>query len=298
MNKLWSDRKDINQKIEKFTIGKDAELDIRIAAYDMLGSMAHAIMLYESDLMNREDLSQILTELNKLLDQVENGEFIIEEGVEDVHSQVEFILTRNIGEPGKKLHTSRSRNDQVLVDLKLYYRDFLQVIGKKIETIVGLFLKKSERHREVLMPGYTHMQVAMPSSFGLWFGAYGEALIHDFAVIKNTLEIINHNPLGSAAGYGTSFPIRRKPPATRFQIRKTARCWSDRMHLCASVLRRSGAGRTSLSSAIATGGSSRTRAAAISIARGNPRSSSSGGSASTSARVCGSRRAPTARREG
>ena len=210
MNKLWSDRKDINQKIEKFTIGKDAELDIRIATYDMLGSMAHAIMLYESDLMNREDLSQILTELNKLLDQVENGEFIIEEGVEDVHSQVEFILTRNIGEPGKKLHTSRSRNDQVLVDLKLYYRDFLQVIGKKIETIVGLFLRKSERHQEVLMPGYTHMQVAMPSSFGLWFGAYGEALIHDFAVIKNTLEIINHNPLGSAAGYGTSFPIRRK----------------------------------------------------------------------------------------
>src|SRR5690606_34484804 len=112
MNKLWSDRKDINQKIEKFTIGKDAELDIRIATYDMLGSMAHAIMLYESDLMNREDLSQILTELNKLLDQVENGEFIIEEGVEDVHSQVEFILTRNIGEPGKKLHTSRSRNDR------------------------------------------------------------------------------------------------------------------------------------------------------------------------------------------
>ena len=210
MNKLWSDRQNINKKIENFTIGRDAELDVRIAAYDILGSMAHAIMLYESDLLSREDVSQILSELNKLLVLVDEDEFDIEDGVEDVHSQVEFILTKNIGEPGKKLHTSRSRNDQILVDLKLFYRDFLRAIGEKIEIIIGLLLQKSERHREVLMPGYTHMQVAMPSSFGLWFGAYGEALIHDYAVIRNTLEIINHNPLGSAAGYGTSFPIRRQ----------------------------------------------------------------------------------------
>lgn len=210
MNKLWSDQQNINQKIEKFTIGRDAELDLRIASYDIYGSMAHAIMLYECDLLGQDEVRLLLGELNNLLNQVVDETFTIDEGVEDVHSQIELYLTSNIGEPGKKLHTSRSRNDQVLVDLKLYYRDYLQKLGRKLEDIIDLFLLKSEKHRDVLMPGYTHMQVAMPSSFGLWFGAYGESLIHDFAVVRNTLEIINHNPLGSAAGYGTSFPIRRR----------------------------------------------------------------------------------------
>lgn len=210
MNKIWSNQQFINKKIEKFTIGRDSELDIRIATYDILGSMAHAIMLYECGIINQEDVRQILTELNVLLDQSEKGDFTIEDGVEDVHSQVELILTRKIGEAGKKLHTARSRNDQILVDLKLYYRDFLQTLSEKIEKIIGLFLDKSEKHKDVLMPGYTHMQVAMPSSFGLWFGAYGEALIHDYAVVRNIQDIINHNPLGSAAGYGSSFPINRQ----------------------------------------------------------------------------------------
>lgn len=210
MNKLWSDKKNINKIIEEFTIGQDAELDVKIAAYDIYGSMAHAIMLMERDIISRSDARQILDQLRQLILQVQKGEFRIEEGVEDVHSQIELILTREIGEPGKKLHTSRSRNDQILVDLKMYYRDFLHQVGKKLEGLIDKFLRKSDLHQDVLMPGYTHMQVAMPSSFGLWFGAYGEALIHDYALVRSVLEIINHNPLGSAAGYGTSFPINRR----------------------------------------------------------------------------------------
>lgn len=210
MKKLWSDQQNINKKIEKFTIGKDAGLDIRIARYDILGSMAHAIMLHESGIIGQEDVRQLLGELKQLLVQADQGTFTIEDGIEDVHSQVEMILTKNIGEAGKKLHTSRSRNDQILVDLKLYFRDYLLNLSDKLERIIHLFLDQSEKHKEVLMPGYTHMQVAMPSSFGLWFGAYGEALIHDYSVVQNTLDIINHNPLGSAAGYGSSFPINRQ----------------------------------------------------------------------------------------
>ena len=210
MKKLWSDQQHIDHTIEKFTIGQDAKLDIKLATYDILGSMAHAIMLYETNLITKEDVRQLLRELRILLDQARAGELRIEEGVEDIHSQVELLLTRKIGEPGKKLHTSRSRNDQVLVDLKMYYRDYLLMIARKLEKIIDLLLTQSRAYKEVLMPGYTHMQVAMPSSFGLWFGGYGEALIHDYAVACNTLEIINHNPLGSAAGYGTSFPINRR----------------------------------------------------------------------------------------
>lgn len=210
MKKLWSDNRDINKVIENFTIGQDADLDVKIAAYDIFGSMAHTIMLMESEIITREDARQILEQLRNLDKAINDGTFTIEEGIEDVHSQVELILTREIGEPGKKLHTSRSRNDQILVDLKMYYRGYLQQIGKKLEGLIDKFLWKSDQHREVLMPGYTHMQVAMPSSFGLWFGAYGEALIHDYSAVRSTLEIINHNPLGSAAGYGTSFPINRR----------------------------------------------------------------------------------------
>lgn len=210
MKKLWSDQQNINKKIEQFTIGHDAALDERIASYDLLGSMAHAIMLYETGIIEKEDASALLDELKTLLNQADQGRFTIEDGVEDVHSQVEMNLTAKIGQAGKKLHTSRSRNDQILVDLKLYYRDYLIVLCEKLDRMIQLFLKQSEKHRDVLMPGYTHMQVAMPSSFGLWFGAYGETLIHDYAVVRNILDVINHNPLGSAAGYGTSFPIDRK----------------------------------------------------------------------------------------
>lgn len=210
MKKLWSDQQNINKKIEKFTIGHDAALDVRIASYDIFGSMAHAIMLYESGIIGQEDARLLLEELKLLLDQTDKGTFTIEDGIEDVHSQVEMTLTAKIGKAGKKLHTSRSRNDQILVDLKLYYRDYLLALGEKLERIIQLFLAQSEKHKDILMPGYTHMQVAMPSSFGLWFGAYGEALIHDYSIVRNTLEIINHNPLGSAAGYGSSFPINRQ----------------------------------------------------------------------------------------
>lgn len=209
MKKLWSDKQDINAAIEKFTIGRDAELDTRIAGYDILGSMAHAIMLMECKIITRDDARLILNQLKQLEASVLQGNFVIEEGIEDVHSQVELMLIQALGEPGKKLHTSRSRNDQILVDLKMYYRDFLQDIATRLENLIDKFLRKSELHKDILMPGYTHMQVAMPSSFGLWFGAYGEALIHDYTLVRSTLEIINHNPLGSAAGYGTSFPINR-----------------------------------------------------------------------------------------
>lgn len=210
MKKLWSDQQNINQKIEKFTIGKDAELDLQIAKYDVLGSMAHAIMLFESGIIEREDARQLLSQLKILLKEVESGRFIIDKGVEDVHSQIEMTLIKTIGESGKKLHTARSRNDQVLVDLKLYYRQYLLETAVKLEDIILQLLTMADKHKDVLMPGYTHMQVAMPSSFGLWFGGYGETLIHDYGVVLNSLEIINHNPLGSAAGYGSSFPIRRK----------------------------------------------------------------------------------------
>ena len=210
MNKLWSDRKNINSRIEEFTIGKDAELDEKIAQYDLLGSMAHAVMLYESGIISREDAGDLLKGLRELMKEVENGTFTIDPGVEDVHSQVEMELTRRIGEAGKKLHTSRSRNDQVLVDLKLYYREYLSEMADRLEKLILVLLEMAEKYKEILMPGYTHMQVAMPSSFGLWFGAYAETLIHDYSVLRNTLSVINHNPLGSAAGYGTSFPIHRK----------------------------------------------------------------------------------------
>lgn len=209
MNKLWSKQKNINSRIESFTIGKDAKLDERIARYDILGSMAHAIMLQESEIITAEDLENLLSGLNQLLSRAEAAELTIEEGIEDIHSYVEMQLTDMIGEAGKKLHTARSRNDQILVDLKLYYREYLSDVAGQLEQLIHALLDRAGQYKEVLMPGYTHMQVAMPSSFGLWFGGYGETLIHDFAVLKNTIEIVNHNPLGSAAGYGSSFPVRR-----------------------------------------------------------------------------------------
>jgi len=210
MNKLWSDQRNINKRIESFTIGKDAQLDEQIARYDILGSMAHAIMLRESEIISADDLSKIMEGLNTLLQKADDGNLQIPAGVEDIHSYVEMELTKNIGESGKKLHTARSRNDQILVDLKLFYREYLNEISIRLEELITALIRQAEKYKDVLMPGYTHMQVAMPSSFGLWFGGYGESLIHDYSILKNTLEIINHNPLGSAAGYGSSFPIKRK----------------------------------------------------------------------------------------
>lgn len=210
MNKLWSNQKNINSRIESFTIGNDAKLDERIARYDILGSMAHAIMLQESGIISKKDLQDLLFGLNQLLTRAEEGNLTIGEGIEDIHSYVEMQLTEFVGEAGKKLHTARSRNDQILVDLKLYYREFLFEVSNQLEDLINALLDRAHQYQEVLMPGYTHLQVAMPSSFGLWFGGYGETLIHDYSVLKNTIEIINHNPLGSAAGYGSSFPIRRK----------------------------------------------------------------------------------------
>lgn len=210
MNKLWSDQRNINKQIETFTIGKDAQLDEQIARYDILGSMAHAIMLQESEIITPEDLREIMKGLRQLLQQADEGKLSIPSGIEDIHSYVEMELTRNIGEAGKKLHTARSRNDQILVDLKMFYREYLNAISIRLEELISALIKQAENHKDVLMPGYTHLQVAMPSSFGLWFGGYGETLIHDYSIFKNTIEIINHNPLGSAAGYGSSFPIQRK----------------------------------------------------------------------------------------
>ncbi|GAA5222287.1 argininosuccinate lyase [Membranihabitans marinus] len=211
MSKLWANAGNkINKQIEDFTIGKDAELDLTIAKHDVLGSMAHAIMLYESDIVSKEDLQSILKGLHTIYEKIVAGQFAIESGIEDVHSQVEMELTKMIGEAGKKLHTARSRNDQVLVDLKMYYRDYLTQIISDLEVLIKEFLKASEKYKSLLMPGYTHLQVAMPSSFGLWLGGYGECLIADIMQLKSLVEVVNLNPLGSAAGYGSSFPIQRK----------------------------------------------------------------------------------------
>lgn len=207
--KLWEKGIAVDKKIEMFTIGKDREMDLRLAPYDVLGSLAHIRMLQSIGLLTREELKALEKELKNIYREIEEGVFEIEEGVEDVHSQVEMILTRRLGEIGKKIHSGRSRNDQALVDLKLYIR---HEIGEIVRAAKGLFetlVSQSEKHKDVLMPGYTHTQVAMPSSFGLWFGAYAESLIDDVRLFQAAYQIANQNPLGSAAGYGSSFPLNR-----------------------------------------------------------------------------------------
>ena len=208
-SKLWEKNTEVNQEIEKFTVGRDRELDLYLARYDVLGSMAHITMLESIGLLGKDEQPVLLEELRRIHADIEAGRFIIEEGVEDVHSQVELLLTRKLGDIGKKIHSGRSRNDQVLVDLKLFTRAQLQDIAEEVRVLFEELQAQSERYKGVLMPGYTHLQVAMPSSFGLWFGAYAESLVDDLLFLQAAYKMTNRNPLGSAAGYGSSFPLNR-----------------------------------------------------------------------------------------
>lgn len=208
--KLWDKGIPVDKAIEQFTIVRDRDLDVTLAPYDILGSMAHVSMIESIGLITHEELPSILSELKALYD-ISVGEGIkIEEGVEDIHSQVELMLTRKLGDTGKKIHSGRSRNDQILLDLRLFTRSELEEIVGKTEQLIKTLLEKSDKHKDILMPGYTHLQIAMPSSFGLWFGAYAEGLVDDLTMLQAAWKITNQNPLGSAAGYGSSFPLNRR----------------------------------------------------------------------------------------
>ena len=207
--KLWEKNVQVNEEIEKFTVGRDREMDLYLAKYDVLGSMAHITMLESIGLLGSDELPKLLSELKNIYRLAEKGEFVIEDGVEDVHSQVELMLTRKLGDMGKKIHSGRSRNDQVLVDLKLFTRAEIKEIAEEVEVLFNELIAQSNKYKNVLMPGYTHLQVAMPSSFGLWFGAYAEGLVDDMMFLQAAFKITNRNPLGSAAGYGSSFPLNR-----------------------------------------------------------------------------------------
>ncbi|MBS1500973.1 MAG: argininosuccinate lyase [Bacteroidetes bacterium] len=209
MSKLWQKSVDVNELVENFTVGRDREFDAQMAEFDVLGSLAHTRMLHSVGLLSKEDLDTVQAELKAIYKDVLAGKFSIWEDVEDVHSQVELLLTRRIGDAGKKIHSGRSRNDQVLVDLKLFFRNELKEVVEATEALFSRLIELSEKHKEVLLPGYTHLQVAMPSSFGLWFGAYAESLIDDLEIVLAAYKITNKNPLGSAAGYGSSFPLNR-----------------------------------------------------------------------------------------
>ena len=208
--KLWEKNFEVNAEIERFTVGRDRELDIYLARYDVLGSMAHIKMLQSIGLMEKDELDALLAELRNIYRDCTEGRFVIEDGVEDVHSQVELLLTRRLGDMGKKIHSGRSRNDQVLVDLKLFIRHELREIADGVMTLFGELQEKSGQFKDVLMPGYTHLQIAMPSSFGLWFSAYAESLADDMLFLQAAYRMANRNPLGSAAGYGSSFPLDRE----------------------------------------------------------------------------------------
>ena len=208
--KLWEKNVQVDHEVDLFTVGKDRKMDLYLAPYDVLGSMAHITMLESIGLLTKEELRLLLKELRAIYSVAEKGEFVIEEGIEDVHSQVELMLTRQLGDMGKKIHSGRSRNDQVLLDLKLFTRAKIQQIVKSAEKLFQVLLEQSDRYKHVLMPGYTHLQIAMPSSFGLWFGAYAESLVDDLRLMEAAYRICNRNPLGSAAGYGSSFPLNRQ----------------------------------------------------------------------------------------
>lgn len=208
--KLWQKSTEVNKSIEKFTVGKDREMDLLLAEFDVLGSIAHTQMLESIGLLEKSELSILHKELKNIYREIQKGQFTIEDGVEDVHSQVELILTRRLGDVGKKIHSGRSRNDQVLLDLKLYIRDQIRVTVENVKTLFELLISLSEKHKNDLLPGYTHLQIAMPSSFGLWFGAYAESLADDLNMMLAAYKIANKNPLGSAAGYGSSFPLNRQ----------------------------------------------------------------------------------------
>ncbi len=207
--KLWEKNIDVNPEIERFTVGKDRELDIFLARYDVLGSIAHSTMLQSIGMLTADEMQSLHNELRNIYTLIEEECFTIEEGVEDVHSQVELMLTRKLGDTGKKIHSGRSRNDQVLLDLKLFTRKELQDVCTAVKELFDALIEQSNAHKDVLMPGYTHLQVAMPSSFGLWFGAYAESLADDMLFLQAAYRMCNRNPLGSAAGYGSSFPLNR-----------------------------------------------------------------------------------------
>lgn len=209
--KLWQKEGfEVNKEIERFTIGKDRELDLLLAKHDVTGTLAHITMLESIGLLEKDELPVLVKELRNIYQEIENGNFTIEDGIEDVHSQVELMLTRRLGDLGKKIHSGRSRNDQVLVDLKLFIRSELREVVELIQPLFDTLIELSEKYKHVLIPGYTHYQVAMPSSFGLWFGAYAESLVDDLLLMNAAFRISNKNPLGSAAGYGSSFPLNRK----------------------------------------------------------------------------------------
>ncbi|TZF81700.1 argininosuccinate lyase [Pedobacter sp. BS3] len=207
--KIWQKNTDVNKQVEAFTVGQDRELDREMAAFDVLGSLAHTRMLESIGLMTQSDLELVQQELKNIYREIESGQFTIEDSVEDVHSQVEWLLTQRIGEAGKKIHSGRSRNDQVLVDLKLFFRSRIEEMVQNVEALFEQLIALSEEHKDKLLPGYTHLQIAMPSSFGLWFGAYAESLVDDMELMLAAWKVCNKNPLGSAAGYGSSFPLNR-----------------------------------------------------------------------------------------
>lgn len=210
MAKLWQKNTNINAEIEKFTVGKDRILDLYLAPFDVLGSIAHTRMLESIGLIEQSELLVLHRELKNIYKEIQDGHFKIDEGVEDVHSQVEFLLTQRLGDVGKKIHSGRSRNDQVLLDLKLFTRHALEETVGNVKMLFDMLLSMSEKYKGHLLPGYTHLQIAMPSSFGLWFGAYAESLADDLQMVLAAYKIVNKNPLGSAAGYGSSFPLNRQ----------------------------------------------------------------------------------------
>lgn len=207
--KLWQKDKTALKAVEKFTIGKDQEMDMFLAPFDVLGSLAHIRMLEQVGLLTPSELVVLTEALQQIYKRINEGNFVVEEGVEDIHSQVEFELTKVLGDVGKKIHSGRSRNDQVLVDIKLYLRYEIEAVVAETQKLFTLLLEQSEKHKVHLLPGYTHLQLAMPSSFGLWFGAYAESLVDDVLVLQSAYKVVNKNPLGSAAGYGSSFPLNR-----------------------------------------------------------------------------------------
>ncbi len=208
--KLWEKDFLVQPQIDAFTVGKDREMDLLLAKYDVLGSLAHIQMLESIQLISKNELEVLSASLKNIYQDIEKGLFKMDDDVEDVHSQIELLLTKSLGDIGKKIHSGRSRNDQVLVDLRLFFRAELQEIVRLMELVFHGFQEQSEQYKDVLMPGYTHFQVAMVSSFGLWFGAYAESLTEDLSLLESVFNIVNHNPLGSAAGYGSSFPLNRK----------------------------------------------------------------------------------------
>jgi argininosuccinate lyase len=209
-SKLWQKGVSVHDEIDKFTVGMDRELDLLLAKFDVLGSLAHIKMLTSIGLLENKELELLSAELSKIHMEIEAGNFTIEDGVEDVHSQVELMLTQRLGDIGKKIHSGRSRNDQILLDLKLFMRSEILEIIQLMKQLFDRLILLSNEYKDVLLPGYTHLQVAMPSSFGLWFGAYAESLADDLAIFKSAYDIVNRNPLGSAAGYGSSFPLNRQ----------------------------------------------------------------------------------------